>query len=378
VRPAPGAKTGPGADAAGRVPWRDLASWRMLLAVWLFIAAIGVAHYATAAAHHWMHDILRRLYYLPIVLAAFGCGLRGGLAASLVTSLTYIPHAFFLHGRHDPAPGIEKVLELVLYNAVGAVAGWLADLERRRRVELQRVLAEQRQLQRELVRAGRLSALGEVVAGIAHEVKNPLHALAGTAEVIDPLIPGDRDERRLWDLHVAEIARLQRVAERFLTFARPTPPVRAPVDLRDVVVRVADLVGADARRKGVQVECELPPEPATVLGDRDQLAQIGLNVAVNAVQAIGRGGRGEGRIRLSIVSERKDGRALWALRVENDGPPIAEDEREHLFDPFHGAQDGGTGLGLSISSRIADQHDGWLEAANGGLGVTFALWLPAA
>jgi signal transduction histidine kinase len=350
----------------------------MWLAVWLFIALIGVAHYATAATHHWMHDLLRRLYYLPIVLAAFACGLRGGLAASLVTSLTYTPHAFFLHGLHDPAPGIEKVLEIVLYNAVGAVAGYLADLERRRRTDLQRALHEQQRLQRELVRAGRLSALGEVVAGIAHEVKNPLHALAGTAEVIDPLISADRDERRLWDLHVAEIARLQRVAERFLSFARPAPPARAPLDLRDVVARVADLVGADARRKGVVVEYDLPPQPATVLGDRDQLAQIGLNVAVNAVQAIGRGGRGGGRVRLSLHPERRDGRALWAVRVENDGPPLADEEREHLFDPFHGDQEGGAGLGLSISSRIADQHDGWLEAANAGLGVTFTLWLPAA
>lgn len=365
-------------DEHGRVPWRRLVSPAMLFYVWLFIALIGVGHYATAAAHHWMHDVLRRLYYLPIILAAFHCGLRGALAASLITSLTYIPHAFFLHGLHDPAPHIEKVLELVLYNAVGAVAGYLADLERRRRAELQRVLTEQQHLQRQLVRAGRLSALGEVVAGIAHEIKNPLHALAGTAEIIAPLVPEDRDERRMWELHVAEIARLQRVAERFLSFARPTPPAREPVDLCDVVARVADLVGADARKKGVVIECGVECGPAMVVGDRDQLAQVGLNIAVNAVQAIVRGGRGSGRVRLSVASQAVEGRPMRVLRVENDGPRIPDGEFEHLFDPFHGGEDGGTGLGLSISSRIADQHDGWLEAANAGLGVTFTLWLPAA
>lgn len=385
-QPAPGAARMPTPvtlDAHGRVPWRRLVSPGMLVWVWLFIVLIGAAHYATAAAHHWMHDILRRLYYLPIILAAFYGGLRGALAASLVTSLTYIPHAFFLHGLHDPAPHMEKVLELVLYNAVGGVAGYLADLERRRRAELQRVLAEQRHLQRQLVRAGRLSALGEVVAGIAHEIKNPLHALAGTAEIIDPLVPPERDERRMWELHVAEIGRLQRVAERFLSFARPTPPVREPVDLHDVVARVAALVGADARKKGVSVEHAAADGRALVLGDRDQLAQVGLNVAVNAVQAIVRAGRGAGRVRLSVLSQTVQGRRMVALRIENDGPPIPEHDLEHLFDPFHrvddgGADDGGTGLGLSISSRIADQHDGWLEAANAGLGVAFTLWLPEA
>ena len=365
-------------DDRGRVPWRCLFDRSMLLLVWLPIVLIGVGHYATVAAHHWMHDVLRRAYYLPIVLAAFHCGLRGAMPAAIITSLTYVPHAFFLHGLHDPAPHVEKVLEIVLYNAIGAVAGYLADQERRRRVELQRVLAEQQHLQRQLVRAGRLSALGEVVAGIAHEVKNPLHALEGTAEIVDPLIPKDADERRMWELHVAELHRLHRVADRFLSFARPTPPAREPIDLRDVVGRVVDLVGADARKKGVTLETALPNEPATVLGDRDQLAQVAMNVAVNAVQAITRAGEEQGRVRFTVESATIEGRALHALRVENDGPPIQEEDLEHLFDPFHGSGDGGTGLGLSISSRIADQHEGWLEATNAGLGVTFTLYLPVA
>ena len=83
----------------------------------------------------------------------------------------------------------------MLYNVVGCVAGYLADLEHRRRIELQKVLDERERLQQELVRAGRLSALGEVVAGIAHEIRNPLHSLKGTAEVVDPLIPHAAEER---------------------------------------------------------------------------------------------------------------------------------------------------------------------------------------
>ena len=84
------------------------------------------------------------------------------------------------------------------------------------------------------MRAGRLGALGELVAGVAHEIKNPLHALAGTAEIIAPLVPADAEERRMWELHISEIDRPGRVAERFLSFARPRELVRERIDLRDV------------------------------------------------------------------------------------------------------------------------------------------------
>jgi signal transduction histidine kinase len=214
-------------------------------------------------------------------------------------------------------------------------------------------------------------------------VKNPLHALKGTAEIVDPLIPKDAEERRMWELHVGEIQRLQRVADRFLSFARPAPPVRVPIDLRDVVRRVVALVGADARQKGVTFEDGLLDVPVTVEGDRDQLAQVVMNVAVNAVQALTRGGQERGRVRFAvegaaIEGRPTEGRAMHVVRIENDGPPIPDDDLEHLFDPFHGSSDEGSGLGLSIASRIADQHDGWIEAANAGLGVTFTLYLPAA
>ena len=370
--PAPSAAHG-GPASDGFV--RAVTSRRMVLLVWLPIIAIGLLHYGTPPEHHGIHNVLRRLYYLPIIVAAFQSGLGGALLAAAVVSVTYLPHAF-LHIGHlahtDPSHPVEKALEIVLYNAVGAVAGYLAGAERKRRAELQTALEEQQRLQRQLVRAGRLSSLGEVVAGIAHEVKNPLHALKGTAEVVAPLVPEDAEERRMWEIHVSEIDRLDRVADRFLSFASPKHGDIAPIDLRDVATRLVELVGADARKRGVTLDCELPDEPLIVAGDKDQLAQVGLNIALNALNAIGDNG---GAIRVSV--RRRSGQKSHAaeLRIENDGPPLAEEDLEHLFDPFHGS---GSGLGLSISERIVESHGGYIEAANGGLGVVFSVRLPEA
>jgi len=349
----------------------------MLLFVWAPILAIGLLHYNTGHELGWAHNVLRRLYYLPIVVAALHLGLRGGLMAALVVSLTYLPHAFLGLGDMvdtDPGTPVEKGLEMLVYNAVGAVAGFLADAERQRRVQLKLALDAQRSLQQQLVRAGRLGALGEVVAGIAHEIKNPLHALKGTAEIVDSVIPEDTAEHRMWQIHRSEIDRLGRVAERFLSFARPAAPVQTRVDLRDVADRLVDLIRADAKNKRIELEVVLPTRPVVAHGDRDQLAQVALNIALNATNAIGLRG---GRIRVGVLERHQTRCAgMCALVIENDGPPIPDDAFEQLFDPFHGTDAATTGLGLSISERIAEQHGGFIEAANAGLGVTFTLCLP--
>lgn len=348
---------------------------RALLRVWLPIALITALHYWVGMEHGWAHDVLRRLYYLPILLAAFDHGLRGGLGAAALTSLLYLPHAFSLSPghHHDPGGGLDKALEILLYNLVGATAGLLADRERARRRQLQEALQAQQRLTHELVRTSRLSALGEVVAGLAHEIKNPLHALAGTAEVIGPLIPPEAEERRLWELHVGELGRLSRLAERFLSFARPSVGELAPLDLRAVAEQVHALVAVEARQKGVALLLRASEEAVTVRGDRDQLVSLGLHVAVNGLRAIARAGR-PGTLAIAASLEGPQG----LLALENDGPPLTDAERPHLFTPFYSGDAQGTGLGLAIAARIAELHGGTIEAESAGLGVRFTLRLPRA
>jgi signal transduction histidine kinase len=365
---------------------RPVFSTRMVLVAWIPCLLITILHYRTLVEYAWAHDVLRRLYYLPILFAAFSGGVRGGISVSVFASLIYFPHAFLSLVARDPGDALEKGLEILLYNIVAVVAGLLVDRERREREKQERLarklseaLEEQRRIESQLIRAGRLGALGELTAGIAHEIKNPLHTMKGTAEILRDAIAPEAPERRMLDIHMEEIDRLAQTAERFLTFARPAPSDRRPLDLREVVNRVASLVETQARREGVRTE--VGPydggEPPTVMGDADQLTQLLLNIALNGVQAMA--GRGSGTLSFSVFPERQGGKEYSCVVLRNDGPAIPEDQLERIFDPFYTTKDGGTGLGLSICSRIADQHDGLLSVRNlpEGRGVEFTLSLPA-
>jgi signal transduction histidine kinase len=366
---------------------RPIFTARMVLSAWIPCLVITALHYRTGAHHAWGHDILRRLYYLPILFAAFEGGLRGGVTLSVFASLVYLPHAFTSLLVQDPADALEKGLEIVLYNIVAVVAGLLVDRERRERRQQERLaarlgeaLAEQRRIEAQLIRAGKLGALGELTAGIAHEIKNPLHALKGTAEILRDAVPDNVPERRMLELHIAEIDRLGQTADRFLSFARPIPADRRPVDPRSVIDRVVSLVSTQARKEGVEtvVAGNGPGNLPRVTGDPGLLTQLLLNIALNGVQAMAP--EGGGTLTFSLGTERQGGKEHVRMSVANTGPPIPEGDLERIFDPFHTTKDGGTGLGLSICSRIADQHEGALTVRNlpGDRGVEFSLSLPAA
>jgi len=366
---------------------RPIFTTRMLLSAWIPCLVITILHYATGAHHAWGHDVLRRLYYLPILFAAFAGGLRGGVTISVFASLVYLPHAFTSLLVQDPADALEKGLEILLYNIVAIVAGLLVDRERREREQQERLatrlgeaLAEQRRIETQLIRAGKLGALGEMTAGIAHEIKNPLHALKATAEILRDAVPEGVPERRMLELHIAEIDRLGQTADRFLSFARPIPASLRPVEPTSLIERVASLVSTQARKEGVETvvatggTVDLPK----VTGDPDLLTQLLLNIALNGVQAMAPGGGGT--LTFSLGTERQGGKEYVRVRVANTGPPVPEENLERIFDPFYTTKDGGTGLGLSICSRIADEHDGTLSVRNlpGGGGAEFSLALPAA
>ncbi len=355
----------------------DLWSVYMWWAAWLPVVFISVFHYATGSHNYWIHDVLRRLYYVPILFAAFSNGVRGGLLTAVVASLTYMPHAFLLvDHRVDPGTTLNKILEILLYNTIGVVAGVLADREAGRRQQAERAFAQQKEMAEQLVRAGRLAALGELVAGIAHEIKNPLHTLKGTAEIVDDVVPRDAEQFPMWAVHRQEIGRLERIAERFLSFARPAQPDLVEQSFGEVFTRVTQLIDAQGHQAaGVQIDVEalgLDARQARVRADPDQIAQVALNVSSNAFRAMDN----QGHLRIEGALSTRGDATYALLRIWNDGPAIREEDLERVFDPFCTRSAEGTGLGLSISERIAEAHGGFMRVENTRPGVAFSLFLP--
>jgi len=224
--------------------------------------------------------------------------------------------------------------------------------------------------QRELLRAEQLSAVGQLAASVAHEVRNPLTSVKLLVE--GALRSRNRVPLSDEDLRVihGEVVRLEQTVQGFLDFARPPALERSTVDLRDVVAQAVDLVRARARQQGVLVDVDCGTAPVVVEVDRSQFCTVLVNLFINALDAMPRGGN------LQVALTAANGG--YRLDVADSGSGIAPEIAERLFTPFTSTKPTGTGLGLSISRRIIEEHGGRLTAANRPEGgACFSVALPA-
>jgi PAS domain S-box-containing protein len=244
------------------------------------------------------------------------------------------------------------------------VTAFVRDVTERKRLEQER-------RERELLRAEQLMALGQVAAGVAHELRNPLTAIKGLVQVNRK----EADARGLpaEDLRIIEqeIRRMERTLQTFLDFARPPQPHRRQLQLADIVARVLALIVGRAEKQQVAVRLEQLDSTVFVEADQDQLQQLLLNLILNALDAMPRGGALE-----VVLRAPADGRV--ELRVLDSGPGIASELLPRIFEPFVSSKETGLGLGLAVSRRIAEDHGGKLSAYNRPEGgACFVLSLPA-
>jgi len=348
----------------------------------LSILGISLLHYLTPLHLHYLHDIFQRVYYLPIILAALWFGFRGGLTCSLVVSIVYAPHILFQWGGHLTVE-MEKYLEIVLYNIVGSVTGLLSQRERERSLELQRTAegleASCKKLQaqseriiaieEQLRRSEKLSTLGEMAAVLAHEIRNPLGSIRGTAEILrDDYRPGD-PKHEFIEIQIKETERLNHVVEDFLRMAR-----QRPIELRDCSIReeletIVTLVARDAQDRGINLRLEPYAEEAVVRGDGEKLRQAFLNIVINALQATPTGG--------SVTIDCRRNEAGYEIRFIDSGSGIAADNLLHIFEPFYTTKADGTGLGLAVTRKIIEGHSGKMDIeSEPGQGTTVSISLP--
>ena len=345
------------------------------------LLAVTAMHYLTTTQLVNAHDVYRRLYYVPIVLGGVWFALRGGIVTSILASLLYMPHVLF-HWQHHPSIALEQYLEIVLYNVIGCLTGFLAERERQQKLRYQktaetleesyRKLREQAdqiiEIEGQLRRADRLSALGELSAGMAHEIRNPLGSIKGTAEILRDGVAPDDPKLEFADILIKEVDRLNKVLEDFLRFARPEPVEHGRFSPNKAIEEVLELTRQQALSNRVEVEVVLA-EDIEIPGRGEQIQQALLNLVLNALQVMPDGGQLK-------VSSTVHGNEV-GIHVSDSGPGIAMEDRERIFNPFVTTRDSGTGLGLAITQRIIQGHDGHINLESTlGHGSSFTLCLP--
>lgn len=225
----------------------------------------------------------------------------------------------------------------------------------------------------------RLAALGEMAAGLAHEIRNPLGAIKGAAQFLDPT-QMDGEEAEFLQVIIEEVDRLNGVVTQFLDYARPLKSQPGPVDVNDVLERTLRLIAAGVP-EGIALETHLAASLPLAQTDAEQLKQVVINLVQNAAQAM----PGGGKISLSTSTFGDDaggfrlrgrGSDHVELRIRDTGPGIPENEREHVFVPFFTTKEKGTGLGLAISQRIIRSHGGNISISSRvGEGTEFVIRL---
>jgi two-component system sensor histidine kinase PilS (NtrC family) len=220
----------------------------------------------------------------------------------------------------------------------------------------------------------RLAAVGEMAAGIAHEIRNPLASMSGSIQVLRQELPLSDEQAQLMDIVLRESDRLNDTIKSFLAYARPQRVALARLDIRRVLEDTATLLrnSADVHDDHV-VDVELPADPVSFEADENQIRQIIWNLATNGLRAMPSGGR----LLLSAKTETEGGQEALGITIRDEGCGIPPADLDTLFQPFHGSFEKGTGLGLAIVHRIVTDYNGSIQVSSTvGTGTTVRVRLP--
>lgn len=242
-------------------------------------------------------------------------------------------------------------------------------------VELRARMEAQRSAENRLVQAAKLAAVGEMAAGIAHELNNPLTSVTGFAELALEDIPQDSETRKDLEIVMREAARARDVVRRLLDFARQGESLHARASLNDVVEDVVALSRHLIHTSGVNLDLNLEENLPWTLVDVNQMKQVLLNLIHNALQAMPSGGE----MTISTESASRNGRDWVRISVRDTGVGIPRPDQARIFEPFYTTKgdQGGTGLGLSVTYGIVTDHGGQIDVeSQPGAGSKFSVWLP--
>jgi two-component system, NtrC family, sensor histidine kinase HydH len=330
------------------------------IAILTGIAVCGILHMLLPLTQaHW-HNILQHLYYLPIVFAATYFGWRGGLLAGLLAGISSLPYSLHLFSV-SRSYGSDELLDITVFCGAGVFTGLLAMREREYRLAMEKTAVELTEVYQELQdsfehvkRAERLSAAGELSAGLAHEIRNPLASLAGAAGLLQREQTSEQRRGECAQIILKECERLNHLLSQFLDFARPRAPLYRAIEIRSVLETVVDLATHAIGPKDVRIRLDVPGALPPVECDAEQIKQAVLNLLLNAIAASPDGG--EVLVGAHLENDK------MSVEVMDEGPGVDPAVMDRIFDPFFTTKENGTGLGLSMVHQIVEQHGGLVMA----------------
>ncbi|MCZ2157058.1 MAG: hypothetical protein LC114_24710 [Bryobacterales bacterium] len=331
--------------------------------------SLAAAVVALVAWFNWMSaGLLTPFLGVAVALIALRYGWLGGLLTAVVSGVS------LLTAQSSP---LETALDATAFVALGVSVGLVTAREQRRKRHYKNLaeklgnVYEKVQANFEgMKRAERLSALGQLSAGLAHEIRNPLASIVGAASILNRTEGLDPKQAKCVDIITSECNRLDGLLTNFLNFARPRPPRLQKVDLTPVLANVLELAGHGIRGKHVNLVNRVTADLPAVECDPEQLEQVLLNLMINAIEASPDGNVVE-------LGAMLDGDRV-CIDVVDRGHGVAAPHVDRLFDPFFTTKEHGTGLGLPVAHQIMSQMEGSLVARrNAGPGMTFRVILPS-
>ena len=246
----------------------------------------------------------------------------------------------------------------------------LKNFSRQMEEKIQKTTADLRKTESQLIRSEKLAALGQLAAGIAHEIRNPLTSINILIHSLRERLPSENSQQEDLKVIEEEIHRMNEIVNQFLRFAKPASPLLEKTDVLSIVEETLQLLRPQIEKQRIVVEKEFQALPMIQM-DPEQMKQAMLNLLLNAIQAMPQGGQ-------LTLSGRNSKEGQWIhLSIEDSGMGISPENIDKLFDPFFSTKEGGIGLGLSITHRIIDQHHGKIEVENAPeKGTIFTVWLP--
>lgn len=218
-------------------------------------------------------------------------------------------------------------------------------------------MEEKKRFQERISKAKRLSELGEMSAGVAHEIRNPLASIRGYAQIVRMNM--EEDDQNYNDLSIVlrEVDRLDRIIEQFMDFARPKPPNKTKVSIGELIDETIKLLGSEFRKNGVSIRF-IRCRNDIIMVDYEQIEQVILNILINAIQASNSGDE------IIVKTIRIDQSFTFKIEVVDSGEGIKDEVLDKIFTPFYTTREKGSGLGLSVSTRIIENHNGIIEIGN--------------